>query len=488
MLAARTSLALSLTFACALACAPQGGDDTATAGTTTDTDTTTTSSTSTTSSSGAATTADPESTTADPESTTADPDTTTGGGELLCPASIEAAILACVDALKADPELSDKVFLLDMLLSCADAEPVADDYDAHCAQDPDDPICALDYRTFIVEVLPQCTAGAQAALFADVCLLPEAYRDLLFTPSITLMERRFIADPAELSPVEADQLLFTSAELGFPVVDVADALLATDDGGFEQLTVLDVGTDRVLVVYSAHYGDTRVGRAFFQNTFTVVGAIEDGDFTRCGVERGVEGQPCEAPADDMVCGPGFTCEGMLPGEQPGQLLGPGVCRHTAPPPGQDAPCASDDACAPTDAGLLCQPFSSKQPDGLCRPGWMRHTFGAQLVELVPGATTTLPIIVSGLATVATRARLDLTLGQAAANGLIIRLINPIGTEALVLDTTGAPTLDIHLDLLDLPVTGDEPVNGVWRLEIDDAGGAAQGAVYQLALTLDSRWD
>ena len=40
----------------------------------------------------------------------------------------------------------------------------ADDYDAHCAQFPADPICALDYPVFVEEVLPECIAGAQEIL------------------------------------------------------------------------------------------------------------------------------------------------------------------------------------------------------------------------------------------------------------------------------------------------------------------------------------
>ena len=187
-----------------------------------------------------------------------DTDTDTGGDALVCPQSVEAAILACVAELQADPELAEGNFLLDLLLMCSDAEPVADDYDAHCAQFPADPICALDYPVFVEEVLPECIAGAQEIVFAEVCLFPESYGDLLLVPGIAVMDRREITGAGQLSPIEAEQLLLTSAAAGFPAATVDEALLATDDDAFTRLTVLDVGGDRVIVLYTAHYGDTRV--------------------------------------------------------------------------------------------------------------------------------------------------------------------------------------------------------------------------------------
>src|SRR5690606_36990099 len=133
----------------------------------------------------------------------------------------------------------------------------------------------LDYPAFVETVVPECIERAREVLFADLCLLPESYAELLFTPGIALMERRFVTTADELDPVEQQQILLATADMGFPAASVADALLATDDDGFDQLTVLDVGTDRALVFYSAHYGDTRVGRVFFRGTMTMVGAIED---------------------------------------------------------------------------------------------------------------------------------------------------------------------------------------------------------------------
>lgn len=397
-------------------------------------------------------------------------------GESKCPPAIDAAILACVADLQANPDPDDNLFLIDLLFACSDAEPVADDYDAHCAGRPEDPICALEYEQFVTTILPECVARAQEVLFADVCLLPATYGELLFTPAITLMQRRFVTTADQLDAGEAAQVLWASADMGFPVDTVEAALLATDDDKMEQLTVLDVGTDRTLVSFSAHYGDTRVGRVFLQGTPTLVGAIEDGEFTRCGVERTIEGQPC---IDDAVCAPDHKCLDVL--TEMNDVLAPGACVSLAPLPGEGQPCSSHADCVPA-SGLLCL---DTLMDGTCRPGWMRHSFAGPDAGLVPGGTLDIPILVAGLATVPTGAYLDLQLVQVEPNAIEVRLVNPTGTSTTVAATDEPQIL---LDLAMMPVPGDESAGGVWHLIVEDLGGAATGTIDRLALTLDTRWD
>lgn len=411
------------------------------------------------------------------DSTTAGTTGDTGGESQLCPAAIDAAILACIADLQADPELADGVFLIDLLFMCSDAEPVADDYDAHCAAQPDDPICALTYEAFVADVLPECIARAQEVVFAEVCLLPATYQELLFTPAIALMQRRFVVSADQLDAAEQAQVLAASADIGFPVDTVEAALLATDDDGMEQLTVLDVGTDRTLVSFSGHYGDTRVGRVFLRGTLTVVGAIEDSEFTRCGVERTIEGQPC---VDDVACTPDHICLDILT-DADDVVLAPGTCVSLAPLPGEGEPCASHVDCEPA-SGLLCLDSLGA---GTCRPGWMRRSFAGPDGALVPGGVLDLPIAVSGLATVPTAAYLDLQLTQDGPNALDIRLVNPLGTATLVSATDEQL---IALELAVMPVPGDESAGGTWHLRVEDIGGQASGSVDRLALTLDTRWD
>ncbi|MBK7827409.1 hypothetical protein [Nannocystis sp.] len=413
--------------------------------------------------------------TSDATSATGDPP-----GELLCPVAIDDAILACIAELQADPELADNNFLLDLLWMCSDAEPVADDYDAHCAAHPDDPICALEYQVFVETVLPECVARVQQLVFADVCLLPATYPELLFAPAIALMERRFVTTAAQLDASEQQQLLWASADMGFPAASVEEALLASDDDGLEQLTVLDVGTDRTLVLYSGHYGDTRVGRMFFAGTLTLVGAVEDGSFTRCGVERTIEGQPC---TDDLACAPDHKCIDIL-SDADNVVLAPGVCASPTPIAGEGSPCNAHQDCDPS-SGLLCLDSINEGDDGVCRPGWMRRSFAGPDTALVAGGSVKLPLLVAGVATVPTAAYLDLQRAQDGANQVAIHLVNPLGTSTSV-SLTDAPL--VVLDLEPIAVPTDESAGGVWHLVVDDLGGQASGAVTRVALTLDTRWD
>ncbi|MDC0721111.1 hypothetical protein [Nannocystis bainbridge] len=428
---------------------------------TTSTDTTNTDTTSTTSTTG----------------TTGDPDV-----PLQCPEAIDQAILACVAALQSDPELAPGNFLLDLLFMCSDAEPVADDYDAHCASAPDDPICDLEYPQFVETVLPACISRAQTILFTDVCLLPDSYDGLLFAPGIVLMDRRIVTSAAELDATEQEQLLRASAEIGVDSGSVEAALSATDEGEVELLTVLDVGTDRVLVLFSARYDGARHGRLFFWHTLTIAGAIEADVFTRCGVEQTIEGQPCE---DALTCGDSHTCFDVLEGEG-GVVLAPGTCVSQAAIPGDGEACSAHADCVPAN-GLLCLDRLEGEGDGVCRPGWMRRSFAGPAgdSQLVAAGTLLLPILASGVATVPTAAYLDLQIVQDAANSLAVHLVNPTGTSSAVITADG-PVIDLQLFKVGVP--GDESAGGTWFLAVEDLGGAASGAVTRLTLTVDTRYD
>lgn len=424
------------------------------------------------------TTDDPGTTTTSDPSTTSASSTTTGDAPLECPPAIDAAIAACIVGLQADPEQAGAL-LIDLLLACSDAEPVADDYDAHCASAPDDPICGLDYRTFVADVLPLCVARVQDQLFADVCLLPALYADLLFTPSIALMQRRALDDAGDLTDAEQQQLVFAYTDMGLPVDSAADALLATDDGALEVQTVLDVGTDRAITIYTGLHAGVLRGRAFFRGTHTIVGAVEDGLFLRCAVERGVEGQPCE---DEVPCSPDHACNDIL--LEGDTLLSPGACIKPGTLPGEGDPCTAHDDCGPAN-GLLCLDAMNEGEAGTCRPGWMRRSFAGPVTPLTPGGSTIVDILVAGVATVPTAAYLDLTLMQADINDLELTLFNPGGTATPVA-MTPANGLLLHLEML--PVPSDESAGGKWQLIIKDVGGQAEGMVADIGLTLDTRWD
>ena len=211
----------------------------------------------------------------------------------------------------------------------------------------------------------------------------------------------------------------------------------------------------------------------------MVGAIEDGFFTRCGVERAIEGQPCASERD---CAPDHMCLDILE-DQGGVVIAPGACVWPAALPGEGASCTAHDDCEPS-TGLLCLDNLGGGVGG-CRPGWMRRSFAGADAALVAGGTVTIPIVVSGLATVPNAAYLDLHVFQDGENALALRLVNP---DATVTDigTTDATSFIIDLEPVNVP--SDESAGGTWQLVVEDIGGDASGGVSRVALTLDTRWD
>jgi len=170
------------------------------------------------------------------------------------------------------------------------------------------------------------------------------------------------------------------------------------------------------------------------------------------------------------------------------LLGPGVCVPRARPDGEGDECRSDDECA---AGLLCAPYGSGSVDGQCLPGWMRRTVRATGLDdtlRLLGENTGLSFVVSGVASVPTTARLDLTLTLTAPTGIRVWLTNPSGTTVPVADTVANPEVSLNLVHLDVSVPGDESANGVWWLVLEGVDADVEVRATEALLTLHTRWD
>jgi hypothetical protein len=176
------------------------------------------------------------------------------------------------------------------------------------------------------------------------------------------------------------------------------------------------------------------------------------------------------------------CLDVLEGEG-GVVLAPGTCVWPASLPAEGAPCMTHDDCDPS-TGLLCLDTLG-DVDGQCRPGWMRRSFPGPDAALVAGGTLEIPILASGLATVPNAAFLDLHLFQDGANEIALRLVNPLPTVTPVA-TTEATSFTLDLERVNVP--SDESAGGIWQLVLEDLGGAANGGVTRVALTLDTRWD
>jgi subtilisin-like proprotein convertase family protein len=104
-----------------------------------------------------------------------------------------------------------------------------------------------------------------------------------------------------------------------------------------------------------------------------------------------------------------------------------------------------------------------------------------------GALATL--LVEGLATVEVDVLLDLVVSHPRPADLRVTLLNPAGTEVVVF--AGAAPANGELFLSGHVVrgfSGDEGVNGAWRLKMVDSAAGQAGGLGLFGLTITSRWD
>ncbi len=79
----------------------------------------------------------------------------------VCPPALVDDIVACVDDWLADPD--NTLTAAELLVACADAEPLADAIDAWCAEaQPAPDACAGDYEAVWSSVSAPCMAAATA--------------------------------------------------------------------------------------------------------------------------------------------------------------------------------------------------------------------------------------------------------------------------------------------------------------------------------------
>lgn len=407
-----------------------------------------------------------------------------GGGALVCPASIDERIASCIQDRLADPELSPQEFLLDTLLACADAEPVAAGWDAHCAAAPADPICAIGYPAFVEQVLPECVARVQASVFEGRCVLPAVFREVRFARALSPLGRQVLTAPDGASEVERAQIL-AAGRVASADLASADAVFAyADEGILTRERWLELGTNRVLVSLVFHAGDNLFGAFFFDGTSTRVARVYDSDVLDCTVERVARMSPCAAQSE---CEAGLSCQGVV--ASGGQVIGQGLCVSTTPAEGEGSACGAPDACDAA-AGLVCLDLGAPPADGQCRPGWQRGRFPGPSAELPPGATThQVEQVLSGLATVATSVRVNAVIAHPAPASVRVWVQNPASSEALVFDGAKqeAPNGEINLAGVPVPTPGDESANGTWKLRIEDASSSG-GTVLFWDLEVSTRFD
>ena len=85
--------------------------------------------------------------------------------------------------------------------------------------------------------------------------------------------------------------------------------------------------------------------------------------------------------------------------------------------------------------------------------------------------------------------IDLIIDHARLSDLRVTLTNPASTEVLIYDGAGQTGSEVALrGHVVHGFSGDEQVNGIWQLRVEDRAGGAVGNVFSFALTVTSRWD
>lgn len=206
---------------------------------------------------------------------------------LECPERIQRSIVVCVDALTADDDFDDTAFfLIDLVLACADPEPMAGVWDGLCAESPERAECVVGFERFVEEMLPLCVDSARDEVFAGRCAFPATWDELPGWPGLALERERSI-DRAALSDeddVLARQLALAASFGVQQAHSVDEAFALCDRGVFHSMTLIELGSMRRVHVLTSTFGENRYGRAFFEGTTFVVATIVDGDVMECAVE------------------------------------------------------------------------------------------------------------------------------------------------------------------------------------------------------------
>ncbi|MFZ4735983.1 MAG: proprotein convertase P-domain-containing protein [Bradymonadia bacterium] len=397
-----------------------------------------------------------------------------------CPEAIGKAVRRCVGGQVTDPEHTPLTRLTpeDALTACVDAEPFAVGYDAHCAEGGGQDYCSAPYEDAWRALSALCQQELAPTIRGDVCVFGASWRGLERTPGLFVTAERTIRQASQLKGPERQQAILAVQAAGFEGIDTVNkALAATQEKAFFVKELWSERAGRPFIGYEFAAGDTSLGAIFEKGTTVQVARNRDGDLYDCTVAPGVRGESCGADAE---CGEGLRCYGQAEGE------GPGRCVAFGEREGDGLPCSLSTPCA-GDQGMLCAGLSRDPQNGLCLAAWMRDTFGTEApASYAAGdAPLELPIEVRGLATVDMDVWMGMELEPAAPGGFTVELINPAGTVARLIESRASGWLELKQPVMGF--SGDEPVNGTWRLRIIDHNRVGL-TLHRWHVTVGSRFD
>jgi hypothetical protein len=399
-----------------------------------------------------------------------------------CHRDLRAAIDRCLaDTFENDTEWYFTRTRRDVVEQCSDVEVLAPARDALCAASPTTSLCALAIEELGTGYAAMCRAEAWNAMLDEQCVFGDRYRDLFKPGPLVIVERSVLTAASTLDALRSQQIVTAlHASSHDDVTTPAEAFDRVDENEIFATEVWDASNRRAFTAYEFGAGDNSFGMIFDFGATTMAARINDGDFYDCNVHFGPEMRECATDAD---CAEGLRCHGVAEEIERGRCIDYEAPEHSA----EDTSCTLESAC-PAGSGLLCA-GAPTSGDGLCRPAWLQGRFVVASSQAIPDrGTIEVPIVAFGLATVDVDVYLDLSISHPRPSDLRVALVNPAGTEAVVFDHASDGAALSSDGVLVRGFSGDETVNGTWRLVISDTVSGQTGAVSDVGLVVTSRWD
>ena len=155
-------------------------------------------------------------------------------------------------------------------------------------------------------------------------------------------------------------------------------------------------------------------------------------------------------------------------------------------------CSETNLCG---ADLICAGLSIWD-SGFCFPSWMTQVFAGPAGAIPDNDPAGLESVISvtGLATVEMDVIVDITIDHPKPDQLTVSVLNPYQpsgeqtVEVVLWDQQPHPGSPLLLSGPAIGFTGDESVNGDWRLRVVDHGAEKTGSLVSWTLELTSRYD
>lgn len=402
----------------------------------------------------------------------------------LCPTAFADRIETCVtDWMESEPEWFYTTTRRNLIEQCADIEIIAPTFDALCAE-PNAPaeLCANTLEQLSLGILPGCAHEVLNRTLDAMCVFGDRYRDVFSSGALIVLEREVLTSASTLGSLETSQVIAAVGVSAADPTSLAEAFDAVDGGEVNRTELWDASNRLAFVAYEYGAGDNSYGAIFAWDSTDIATSIQDGDLYGCTTTWGAERRECRS---DEQCAEGLRCLGIASEITRGRCVDTDVPAH----PAQDSECSADAPC-PVGSGLQCAGAPTSGA-GICRPAWLTSAFDTNAEQSIPDGSTTgtdVTLVAYGLATVDVDVKLDLWIDHPRVADLRISLINPSGTEIVIADRdrTG-PEVSLD-DFVVRGFSGDESVNGVWRLRVVDGVRGSAGQIRRFGLTITSRWD